>query len=68
MCLALDVLEGQSFAGVDHDGVVPGGSRAAQLPAVDALGGLAGAEGAPLGAGPDPSPVTRGSVTHDRPA
>jgi hypothetical protein len=37
MCLALDVLEGQNFAGVDHDGVVPGGSRAARLPAVDAL-------------------------------
>ena len=39
MCLALDVLEGQNFAGVDHDGVVPGESRAARLPAVDALDG-----------------------------
>ena len=37
MCLALDVLEGQNFAGVDHDGVVQGGSGAARLPAVDAL-------------------------------
>jgi hypothetical protein len=37
MRLALDVLEGENFAGVNYDSVGPRGPRAAELAAVDAL-------------------------------
>jgi hypothetical protein len=37
MGLALDVLEGQNFAGVNHDRVRPRRARAPELSAVDAL-------------------------------